>query len=100
MNIEYKSPKLQLLRTDPNYTAGYDHKTIKAFRKRVQFIDSAKDERDFYAMKSLHYEKLKGKRSHQRSMRLNRQMRLILEIKKDRAGNIVVIVNIENHYKE
>jgi proteic killer suppression protein len=45
----------------------------------MQYIRAASDERDFYALKSLHYEKLHGKRSHQRSMRLNDQFRLILQ---------------------
>jgi proteic killer suppression protein len=49
-------------------------------------------------MQSLHYEKLKGKRSHQRSMRLNLQFRLIVEIEQHN-GKAVVIVGVEKHYE-
>ena len=48
-------------------------------------------------MKSLHYEKLKGRRAHQRSMRLNDQFRLILEIEivNDRT---IVVVSVEDYH--
>ena len=61
-------------------------------------ISAAPTEQDSYRMKSLHYEKLKGKRSHQRSMRLNDQFRLIVEIETV-PQRIVVIVAIEKHYE-
>jgi proteic killer suppression protein len=89
---------LEKLYYDPAYTAGFSQAVVKSFRKRVAFIRSAKDERDFYGMKSLHYEKLKGDRKHQRSMRLNKQWRLILEIEKDDDGNEVVIIEIEDYH--
>lgn len=63
----------------------------------MQWIRAAPDERDFYRMKSLHYEKLKGKRSHQRSMRLNDQYRLILEIEEIK-GRTLVVISIEDYH--
>jgi proteic killer suppression protein len=56
------------------------------------------DERDLYAMKSLHYEKLKGQRSHERSLRLNIQFRLIVELDQGDVKTVVV-VGIEKHYR-
>ena len=47
------------------------------FDRRMQFIRAAPDERVFYEWKSLHFEKLKGERSHQHSIRLNDQWQLI-----------------------
>jgi proteic killer suppression protein len=70
----------------------------KAFRKRMQVIHGARDERDFYALKSLHYEKLKGQRDHQHSMRLNDQYRLILEYEGTGPNKTVVIVSIEDYH--
>jgi proteic killer suppression protein len=71
----------------------------------MQEIRSAVDERLFYVWKSLHYEKLKGNRSHERSMRLNSQFRLILQIDKPtpRPGqlpppHVVVVVKIEDYH--
>lgn len=63
-----------------------------------RFIRAATDERDFYAMKSLHFEKLKGKRSRQYSMRLNDQWRLILEMEGKGNDKVLVIVAIEDYH--
>lgn len=71
---------------------------IRAFRLRMQTIRGALDERDFYALKSLHFERLQGNRSHQHSMRLNKQYRLILEFTGDAPDKTVVIVAIEDYH--
>ena len=86
------------LETDESYDGGLSQALVKAFRKRMQFIRSANDERDFYAMKSLHFEKLKGKRAHQHSMRLNDQFRLILEFEESKTEKTVVVVAIEDYH--
>jgi proteic killer suppression protein len=49
----------------------------------MQTIRAAPDERVFYQLKSLHFEELLGNRSHQHSMRLNDQWRLIIEFVTD-----------------
>jgi proteic killer suppression protein len=59
---------------------------------------AALDERAFYAMTSLHYEKLKGDRAGQRSMRLNKQWRLILRIAEDDQGKQVVVIEIADYH--
>jgi proteic killer suppression protein len=64
----------------------------------MQTIRSAPDERDLYALKSLHFEKLKGQRSHQHSIRLNDQWRLILEFKGKAPNKTIVIVAIEDYH--
>ncbi len=69
MEVRIEGPALERLSTDGKYTAGLDGASVKAFRKRVQFIKAAVDERVFYAMKSLHYEKLQGDREGRRQMR-------------------------------
>jgi len=64
----------------------------------MQTIRSAPNETVFYSLKSIHYEKLKGQRSHQKSMRLNGQFRLIIEIEKEPLGNVIVVVGIEDYH--
>lgn len=98
MEVAFEDESLQRLEADAAFTAGWDAAIVKAFRKRLQFIRAATDERDFYALKSLHYEKLKGDRDGQRSMRLNDQWRLILRIKVNPAGRLVVIVSISDYH--
>lgn len=98
MDVRFKKPKLLRLEHDENYTAGFGQPVVKAYRKRMQYIRSAKDERDFYKMKSLRYKKMEGDRKHQHSMRLNDQWRLILELEKQSDGKLVVIVDIEDYH--
>lgn len=97
MDVRHLDPKLERLETEAAFRGGYDHKLIKAFRKTMAIIRAAADERTFYALKGLHYEKLQGQRSHQRSMRLNDQFRLLLQSEKD-DGNLIVIVSIEDYH--
>ncbi|WP_057972272.1 type II toxin-antitoxin system RelE/ParE family toxin [Lysobacter antibioticus] len=98
MEVQFEDPSLERLETDPKYTAGLDAALVKIFRRRMQFIRASPDERAFYAMKSLHYEKLKGDLVGQRSMRLNDQWRLLLRLEEDDKGKLVVIVSIADYH--
>jgi toxin HigB-1 len=98
MEIRFANDDLDRLETDAGFNAGFDVAIIRRFRKTMQVIRAAPDERVFYRMKSLHYEKLKGKRSHQRSMRLNDQWRLIVELEQQDSGKLVVVVSIEDYH--
>ena len=98
MEVRHADNGLQTLETDPAATGGLSPGAVKAFRKRMQLIRAAVDERDFYQLKSLHYEKLKGSRGHQHSMRLNDQYRLVLEYEEKSSEKIAVIVGIENYH--
>ncbi|CBW74489.1 unnamed protein product [Mycetohabitans rhizoxinica HKI 454] len=98
MEIEFADPDYDRLETDAGFTAGFSAPVVKAYRKRLQYIRAATDERDFYALKSLHFEKLKGDRDGEHSMRLNDQWRLILRLKKRSGGKLVVVVSIEDYH--
>jgi proteic killer suppression protein len=93
-----KDESLDRLEMDANYDAGYSQAIVRAFRKRMQYIRSATDERDFYALRSLRFERLKGQRSNQHSMRLNDQWRLILEIEGEGSNKRIVIIGIEDYH--
>jgi len=97
--VRFKDESLEdLQREDANRDKAYPTGIAKLFRRRISFIRSAKDERDFYAMNSLNFEKLQGKRQHQHSMRLNDQWRLILEIEGDAPKKVISIVGIEDYH--
>jgi proteic killer suppression protein len=98
VQFRFADDELERLYTDRNYTAHYGLSIIKAFRKVIGLVKDAVDERDFYKVKSLHYEKLRGKRSHERSMRLNQQFRLIVELE-GHGNKTVVVISIEKHYE-
>lgn len=51
-----------------------------------------------FALKSLDFEKLRGDRKHQYSMRLNDQFRLIFEIDKGDQGNTIAVLGIEDYH--
>lgn len=95
-NVRFADKALEVLEKtdDPAFSGA----VIKAFRVRMQVIRGAKDERDFYAFKSFRYEKLKGKRSHQYSMRLNDQFRLILEYEGSGPDKTVLVVSIDDYH--
>lgn len=98
MMVKYATDDLRRLVTDIGFTDGFGQDVIRAFRKRIQMIENAEDERDFYSLKSLHFEKLKGTRSHQHSMRLNDQWRLIVEIESGTPKNTIVVTSIEDYH--
>ncbi len=98
MEVEFGDDDLKRIDEEPGYTGGLSAELIRAFNKVLRFIRSAVDERDFRAMRSLNFEKLKGNRDHQHSMRLNKQWRLIIEIKESNPKNIIVVVGIEDYH--
>ncbi len=98
MEVEFADPKLDRLETDHGVTLGWAAGVVKAYRMRLQFIRSAKDEGDLRAFVSWHFKKLKGNRQHQYSIRLNLQYRLIVEIVEGDGDKLVRIIGIEDYH--
>lgn len=98
MEVRFADACLDRLETDPREDCGFSEAVVTAFRKRIQMIRAAPDERVFYNLKSLRFEKLKGARSHQYSMRLNDQWRLIVELEGKGPDKAVVVVAIEDYH--
>lgn len=86
------------LLTDGRFTAGFPSHAVSRFRQRIQQIVAAANEKDFYSLRSLHFEKLKGDRSNQHSMRLNDQWRLVIELLERNGKKVVHIVGIEDYH--
>lgn len=98
MEVEFDDNELDRLEIDPQFTAGYSQEIVRAYRRRMQQIRGFRDERDFYALKSLHFEKLKGDRDGQSSIRLNSQWRLIVEIRGNHPCKLIGIVEIVDYH--
>lgn len=98
MDVRYEDSELERLATDPSFRGKWSQAVVKAFRKRIQAIGAATDERVFYQMKSLHFEKLAGARRHQHSMRLNDQYRLIVEYEGKSPNKTIVVISIEDYH--
>lgn len=97
MRYRFQDKDLERLYTRSVGAGQYPDGIAEAFIKRVRTIEAASDERDLRALKSLHFEKLKGGRDRY-SVRLNQSWRLILTFEKDKDGKIVVIIEINKHY--
>lgn len=98
MEIEFENEDLDRLETDARFNAGYSAAIVTSYRKRIQMIRAALDERVFYSLKSLHFEKLQGSRVGQYSMRLNDQWRLIIKFKSKDGDKTVLVISIEDYH--
>ncbi len=99
MQVEFQDDDLDSLEIDPSSDGGLPRDVVRKFRQRMQAIRDAVDERDLYALRSWRFKKLRGARSHQRSIRLNKQWRLIVEVRESTPSNVMVIVAIEDYHK-
>src|SRR5216683_4896627 len=98
MDVSFGDQSLDRLETDAAFSAGFGDSVVKAYRKRMQQIRAATDERTYYALRSLHFEKLHGDRDGQHSMRLNDQWRLILELRGKAPMKVVQIIEIVDYH--
>ena len=98
MDAEFDSDDLDRLETDPAFSAGFGPEIVRGFRKVMQAIRAAHDERDLYASRGLRFEQLKGKRSHQHSLRINIQWRLIVELRGTGQQKRIGIIGVEDYH--
>lgn len=98
MEVRFAKDELEALEEGDNCDGKFSDAIVKKFGRIVLFIRSAANEHDFRAMRSLNFEKLKGKRSGECSFRINDQWRLIVEIEQKSEGNVVVIKDIEDYH--
>lgn len=97
VNVRFKDKRLDRLFHEAS-DGDYHPRIVDAFRRRVNQIKAAQDERLFYSQKGLHFEKLEGSRAHQRSVRLNDQTRLIMELEGKGPDKTVWIISIEDYH--
>ena len=97
MRFRFGDKSLERLYIEGTGREKYPQGVVEIFLRRVRTIDAAADERDLRALKSLHFEKLKGGKDRY-SIRLNDAWRLILTLEKDKEGKLVVIIEMNKHY--
>ncbi|OGO28146.1 MAG: plasmid maintenance system killer [Chloroflexi bacterium RBG_16_52_11] len=98
MRFSFKRKKLEDLYYEEKGAQKYPPEVINAFFHVMSIIDAIPDIRDLYQLKSLHFEKLKGKRKDERSVRLNKQFRLTMQLEVDDEGNYLLILDIEDYH--
>ena len=98
MLVRHTNRTLQRIDDDPEDNGRLGLNVANAFRVLMSNIRAAENENDLRGMKSLHFEKLKGKRQHEYSMRVNKQFRLIFQIEKVNRHNQLVITGMEDYH--
>ena len=99
MRIEYGDEELRRLAEDPTFVQKkWGPDVVTAYRKKIQIIGAAVDERDLRAIRSLRLEQLSGDRNGQCSIRLNIKFRLILSFV-TRGDRVAVVLELNNHYR-
>ena len=99
MRLQFEDDNLRRLHEEHDYVhPRLGTEVARAFRKKVAYLEEAESEVDLRNYKALRLEKLRGSRSGQHSIRLNRQWRLIIRMQADTEGRLLIIVEVVNHY--
>ena len=99
MRVVFLDKKLEALYTHEKGAHRVDPAVLEAFFEVVAAVQAAKDPQDLRALKSLHYEKLKGDRKRDRSLRLHKAWRLIVREQRDGQGIYIEIVEIDDYHR-
>lgn len=98
MDVVFADPDLARIETDEAAQMRLPVGVIKSARRKLALLRAAPDERSLRNWKSLHFEKLKGDRDGERSIRLNDQYRMILTLDGDAASLTATIKSIEDYH--
>jgi proteic killer suppression protein len=99
LRVDFEDEDLRRLAEDASYAPKqWGSDVITAYRKKIQLLYAATDERDLRAIRSLHLEQLAGDRKGQSSIRINNKFRLILTFVTE-GDRVAVIIELSNHYQ-
>jgi len=97
MEIEFKDAKLALVETERAAETRLSIALITSLRDKLGVLRAAADERVLRSWRSLHYEKLQ-RPGDQRSIRLNKQWRLVFTIDTGARPNKLTILGVEDYH--
>lgn len=98
MDVEFEDSRLALVETGQAAETHLPVNVIQSARRKLSVLRAAPDERTLRNWKSLHYEKLQGNRSEQRSIRLNDKWRLVFRLDDQCSPQKVIVVSIEDYH--
>lgn len=96
--MEFDDARLALLETEQASETRLPVSVIQSARRKLTVIRAATDERTLRNWKSLHYEKLKGDRDDQNSIRLNNQWRMVFRLDCTCSPHKVTVLSIEDYH--
>ena len=94
MDVEFEDDELDDLETNPRATGGLPQGAVKGFRKAMQAIRAATDERDLYALRGLRFKKMAREREGQYSLRCNDQYRMFFRFEDTGTEKKVVVIQV------
>jgi toxin HigB-1 len=94
MEVEFRDKALALVETNRAPETRLPISVINSLRQKLVVLRAAPDERTLRNWKSLHYEKMDG---DERSIRLNKQFRLIFTIETACMPNKIMVLRVWNH---
>ena len=99
MEVQYGDDHLKELATNKAYNPkGISRELIRGYVRRIGQLKAIVDERALRTIGSLHFEKMKGGRDHQHSIKINDQWRLILEFDESTTPKSVIVIGIEDYH--
>jgi proteic killer suppression protein len=98
MDVEFEDSRLGLIETPRAAETRLPVAVIQSARQKLNVIRAAPDERTLRNWKSLHYEKLRGGREDQRSIRLNAQWRLVFWLDSSCTPQKVTVISLEDYH--
>ena len=98
MEVVFADAALALIETDQAGKTRLSVAIIKSARRKLTIFRAAPDERSLRNWKSLNYEKLKGGRDGQRSVRLNDQFRMVFTLDDETKPPTITILSIEDYH--
>ncbi|MGM0621881.1 MAG: type II toxin-antitoxin system RelE/ParE family toxin [Bacteroidota bacterium] len=107
MKVRFKSKELEYYFVTPleelKGKLPFQQNVIKQYKKKIQILITIDSINELIHFKSFNFEKLKGKRKNDYSIRLNNQYRLIFTVSSEKNEiifNVVVINEISKHYEK
>jgi len=98
MDVLFADADLALIETEEAGRTRLPVPVIKSARRKLTVLRAAIDERSLRNWKSLHYEKLKGDREGQRSIRLNDKFRMVFTLDETVSPQVATILSIEDYH--
>ena len=98
MEVFFADDVLALIETERAGETRLPVAIIKSARRKLTVLRAAPDDRSLRKWKSLHYEKLKGRRDGERSIRLNDKYRIVFMMDEEKTPPIVTVLSIEDYH--
>lgn len=99
MEVVFADPQLADIETDDAGRTRLPTAVIRAARRKLTVLRAAPDDRTLRNWKALHYEKLKGDREGQRSIRVNDKYRIVFLLDDDVTPKRATILAIEDYHR-